>query len=113
MSVLTFFYISRESKLEIYSAEILQNNPSKLLYLLSSDFIIQNSTLTESDFSEPVYHIEESSTIQLKDVVFIRNKFGSWLLWIRLNFSAIIQTNTMTENNFPFAAYNVIKNSTI
>ena len=108
-----FFNIFRESKLEMYNAEFLQNNSSKLLHLSSSDSIIQNNTLTENNFSGRVYVIGSSSTIQLNHAAFTRNKLGWVLLLIRWNSSAIIQNNTLLENNFSIGVYAIRKSSTV
>ena len=58
-----FLNISRESKLEIYNAEILQNSSPKLLVLSSLDSILQNSPLLENFFADAAYVINRSSTI--------------------------------------------------
>ena len=62
-AIFEFLNISRESKLEIYNAEILQNSSPKLLVLSSLDSIIQNSPLLENFSADAAYVINSSSTI--------------------------------------------------
>ena len=62
-AIFDFLNISRESKLEIYNAEILQNSSPKLLVLSSLDSILQNSPLLENFFADAAYVINSSSTI--------------------------------------------------
>ena len=64
------FNISGDSKLEICNAEVRQNNLPILLFLLSSNSIIQGNTLIENNVSGVVYVIMENSSIQLNHVAF-------------------------------------------
>ena len=107
-----FFSISKESKLEMYSAEFLQNNPSKFLYLSPSDSIIRNSALLENNFLSAACLIMKSSTIQLNYVTVTRNEFLV-LLFISSNSSAIIQNSTLLENNFLLTVYDMEEGITI
>ena len=108
-----FFNISRESKLEMYNTEFLQNNSPMLLYSSQSDSIIQNSTLTENNFSRRVYGIGKSNNIQVNREVFYRYKLRLALVLIRWNSSTIFQNNTLLENNFSKGVYAIEKSSTI
>ena len=108
-----FFNISRESKLEMYNTEFLQNNSPMLLYSSQSDSIIQNSTLTENNFSRRVYGIGKSNNIQVNQEVFYRYKLRLALVLIRWNSSTIFQNNTLLENNFSKGVYAIEKSSTI
>ena len=107
------FNIYADSKLKMYNAEFRQNNLYTLLYLASSNFIIQNNTMIENNVSWVVYYITKNSSIKLNHVAFTRNKLECYLLIIASNSSAIIQNNTMIENNVSWAVYFVIKNSKI
>ena len=60
-----------------------------------------------------MHDIEESSTIQLNHVAFIRNKFKSGLLSMESNSSTMIQNNTMIENAFSWKVYYIGKSITI
>ena len=106
-----FFDVSGESKLETYNVEFLQSNSHRLLFLVSSNSIIQNSTLLENIFSEAVYHLKKRSIIQLKRVVFIQNKLEN-LLWITSKCSAMVQNNTLVENNVEWPVYRIEMRST-
>ena len=108
-----FFNISRESKLEMYNTEFLQNNSPMLLYSSQSDSIIQNSTLTENNFSRRVYGIGKSNNIQVNQEVLYRDKLRLALVLIRWNSSIIFQNNTLLENNFSKGVYAIEKSSTI
>ena len=108
----SFFNISKESKLELYNVEFLQNNSTRLLHLLSSYSIIQNNALLENLILEDVYYIKKSSTLQLNHVTFTRNKLTR-LFSILSNSSAIIQNNTLLENAFVMAVYYIRKSSTL
>ena len=108
-----FFNISRESKLEMYNTEFLQNNSPMLLYSSQSDSIIQNSTLTENNFSRRVYGIGKNNNIQVNREVFYRYKLRLALVLIRWNSSTIFQNNTLLENNFSKGVYAIEKSSTI
>lgn len=82
------------------------------LIWLSSKAWFWYSISTEKIFASTVYDIQQSSTIQLNHVTFIRNKMNR-LLWISSNSSAIIQTNTFAENNFSWRVYEIQESSTI
>ena len=92
-----FFNISKESVLEMYHAEFLQNNSPNLLSLLPSNCIIQNSKLTKNNVSWKVSGIKMSSTIQLNHVAFTRNRLLK-LLRVKSRSNTIIQKNTLIEN---------------
>ena len=85
--IFDFFNISRESKLEVYNTEFLQNNSPMLSYSSRSD-------------SRRVYGIRKNNNIQVNQEVFYRNKLRLALVLIRWNSSAILQNNTLLENNF-------------
>ena len=95
----------------MYNPEFQLNNILELLFLSSSDSIIQNIRLTENIFF--FFFIVMNSTICLNHVAFTRNKLGNCLLWMEFSSRASIQNNTLIENNLPIGAYNVIENSTI
>ena len=98
--IFDFFNISRESKLEVYNTEFLQNNSPMLSYSSRSD-------------SRRVYGIRKSNNIQVNQEVFYRNKLRLALVLIRWNSSAILQNNTLLENNFSKGVYAIEKSSTI
>ena len=70
-----------------------------LLISSSSSAIIQNNIFTENNVSSSAYYIFMNSSIQLSNVVFIRNRM-KWLLRMYYGSDAFIQNNTLTENNF-------------
>ena len=81
----------------MFNAQFLQNNSPKLLYLASSDSIIQNNTPHKNNFSYAVYDIDRSGTIQLNRVEITSNDLegGGGLFSIASNSSAIIQNSTL------------------
>ena len=109
---MSFLVFLKKVKLEMYSAEFLQNNPSKFLYLSSSDSIIWNSALLENNFLSGAYLIMKSSTIQFNYVTVTRNEFLV-LLFISSNSSAVIQNSTLLENDFSSRLCTVWASSTI
>ena len=102
-----FFNISRESKLEMYKVEFLEN---ELHLVFASSSIVQNSKPTGNIFSRTVYDIKKSSNIQLNHVAFTRNKLDR-LLWIRSNSRAIIKNNTLIENDFTLTVYDILSST--
>ena len=68
--------------------------------------------MTENKVSSTVYYIEESSTIQLNHVTFIRNNLEE-LLWIDINSSSIIENDTLTGNDISLTVYYIRESSTI
>ena len=95
----------------------------RLLFIESnSSAIIQNNTLIENFVSlhlsffgtyREAYLIRKNSSIQLNHIVFSRNNFYDYLLYMKLNSSAITQNNTLIENNVSWYAYSIYKSSSI
>lgn len=86
---------------------------NSLLVLSNSSAIIQNNTRLENNVLWGVYKIWYSSTFQLNNVAFIRNKLWWSLLDVESNSSAIIQNSIILENNLSYVLYNIWYSSTI
>ena len=72
----------------------------ELLRIVSnSSAIIQSNTLIENNISWQVYHLSETSTIQLNNVSFTRNRLMENLLYMVLNCRAKLINNTLAGNN--------------
>ena len=116
-SGLAVYTIVKSSTIQLNHVAFIRNKLESLeVFSISwnSSAIIQNNALLENDISEPVYHIRESSTIQLNHVAFIRNKLKSWEgFYISSNSSAIIQNNTLLENDISGRVYDIRESSTI
>ena len=110
------YNISVKCELEIYNAEFLQNNLTLALLMMTSNSnaIIWNNSLTENRFpGDKVYHLSNSSSAQLNNIAFIRNRLMGHLLLMESNSEAIIQNNTLTENNVSYTVYDLSNASTI
>ena len=83
-----------------------------LQYLIGNMLkIVIRKMIGKSNVLSTVYHISGNSTIQLNNVVFIRNKLMDKFLRIKSNSSAIIQNNTLTENKFSWSVFDIENNS--
>ena len=65
----------------------------------NSSAIIENSIVTENYVSRIMYLPVNMSRIQLRNVMFTRNKLWQKLLQIESNSSAIIENSIVTENS--------------
>ena len=81
---------------------------TNLLYVKSnSSALIENNTLTDNNASLSLYYVEEKSSIQLNDAVFIRNRLMGNLLIVTSSSSSIIENNTLTDSNASLPVYYV------
>ena len=125
--------IFRKCTLKMYNADISRNkfNYTFLSMESNSSALIQNISLTDNIMNKyfishsktsvkfdiafswsTTFSVRESSTIQLSNVKFIRNRFDR-LLKIDNNSSALIQNNTLTENHASWGGYYLDKNCAI
>ena len=70
-----------------------------LFVIFNSSAIIENNTLTENKGSILLYDVEERSSIQLINTVFIQNSLMQNLLYMKLNSHAKLINNTIIGND--------------
>ena len=111
----TLYYLQESSTIQLNHGAFIPFIRNKLMrhslfIILNSNAIIQNNILLENNFSETVYDIQNSSTIQFIIVAFIRNALLSKLLDLFWSSGKLIN-NTIIGNSldhmfFAFLSWN-------